>query len=796
MSKKYRRFIPLCFLSLFTSFCYAAQYYEIRGTVIDRITREPVPYASVAIWNSSFGSVADSIGQYRLVQIPPGIYRIQVSCLGYQTYTTPEFKVTTHNLLQDIELTESKTTLEEVSVTGNRFRHSTESPIAMRVIGVQEIEKSPGANRDISKVVSSFPGVASTVGNGYRNDLLVRGGGPMENRFFLDGVEIPNINHFSTQGASGGPMGIIDADFIREVSFYTGAFPANRGNALSSVLDFQLLDGSMEKNSFKFTLGASEAGFSSNGHIGKKTTYLVSVRQSYLQLLFMLLKMPFLPQYTDAQFKVKTRFSDAHELTILGIGGIDRMSLNKKIDEDDESKQYILSYIPKITQNTYTVGAVYKHYGGAHLQTVVVSHNFLNNKNVKYRDNDESSIENRMLYLNSDEAETHFRFENRSTWDDVGLNVGANLDYATYFCRNTQKIFTDSPRTIDYRTHLGILKWGVFGTVTYEIPRYRFSAAFGFRLDGNSYSARMSNPLRQFSPRLSLSYGFSPQWYVNANIGRYYQLPAYTTLGYKEENIYINKRNGIEYIRSDQAVAGVEYQPEKRASITLEGFYKKYDHSPLSLTDSIPLSCKGTDYGASGSEPVASTATGHAYGVELMIRWYGEKFNLLASYTWFRSEYKDPRTGKYIPSAWDNQHLATVTGTYRFPYHWDLGLKLRVMGGTPYTPYDLEKSSITGAWDATSRPYYNYSKYNSERLGVFTQTDIRLDKSFYLKGWMIGIYIDLQNVLNLKYNNPAVYVKDRDETYIGEDGQEHYVMKRIAQKSGTILPTLGVTIEF
>ena len=136
MSKKYRRFIPLCFLSLFTSFCYAAQYYEIRGTVIDRITREPVPYASVAIWNSSFGSVADSIGQYRLVQIPPGIYRIQVSCLGYQTYTTPEFKVTTHNLLQDIELTESKTTLEEVSVTGNRFRHSTESPIAMRVIGI------------------------------------------------------------------------------------------------------------------------------------------------------------------------------------------------------------------------------------------------------------------------------------------------------------------------------------------------------------------------------------------------------------------------------------------------------------------------------------------------------------------------------------------------------------------------------------------------------------------------------------------------------------------------------------
>lgn len=129
-----------------------------------------------------------------------------------------------------------------------------------------------------------------------------------KNRFYLDGVEIPNINHFSTQGASGGPVGLIDADLIRNVKFYSGAFPANRGNALSSVLDFSLRDGDMEHNSLKATLGASEVALTSNGHLGDKTSYLVSVRQSYLQMLFKVLGLPLLPAYTDASFKLKNAF--------------------------------------------------------------------------------------------------------------------------------------------------------------------------------------------------------------------------------------------------------------------------------------------------------------------------------------------------------------------------------------------------------------------------------------------------------------------------------------------------------
>ena len=785
------------FVFLFFIFisAYGAQTYSVKGVVTSRATGEGLPFVSMGIWNTPMGTMTDSLGNYFIGNLSPGMYRIQVSSVGYKTYVSPEFRISSYDYTLDIALEESQVALSEVSVVAAPFRSSIESPIAMRVIGVQEIEKSPGANRDISKVVNSFPGVASAVGNGYRNDLMIRGGGPSENKFFLDGVEIPNINHFSTQGASGGPVGIIDADLIREVNFYTGAFPVSRGNALSSVFDFKLLDGTPDKYTFKGTVGASEVALTSKGHIGNKTTYIVSVRQSYLQLLFSLLDMPFLPRYTDAQFKVKTRFSQEHELMVLGLGAIDDMKLNTETDPEDESKQYLLNYLPTIKQNTYTLGAVYKHYSGNHTQTVVLSRSFMNNSNIKYRDNDESSTDNLTLRLKSDEIENHLRFENRSLVGLFDLTAGFNVDYAVFRNNTFQRAFTDIPKEIRYKTDLGLFKWGIFATSGYKSADDRFSASFGFRLDACNYSSLTDNPFKQFSPRLSLSYNLIGNFFLNGSIGRFYQLPAYTTMGYQEDNVLINKSR-LKYICSDQAVVGVEYYINKWARLTVEGFYKKYTHSPLSLRDSIPLACKGTDYGVSGNEAASSTARGRAYGLEVMLRWFGMgRFTALASYTWYRSQFEDPATGIYIPSAWDYRHLFTLSGTYKLPKNWDIGLKFRLMGGAPYTPYDEYTSSLVPAWDATARPYYDYDRYNTGRLKTFYEADIRVDKSFYFKGVMLGFYVDLQNVLNFKYDNPPVLIST-GEKYVDNDGTERYRMKYIAQQSGVILPTLGITVEF
>ena len=459
-------------------------------------------------------------------------------------------------------------------------------------------------------------------------------------------------------------------------------------------MDFKLQDGNKEKFSLRGVLGASDIGVSANGPLGKKTTYQVSVRRSYLQFLFDMIGLPFLPTFTDAQFKIKHSFNPKNELTVLGLGAIDDMKLNTGMKDMSEKNQYILSYLPVVKQKTYTLGAVYKHYAGKNLYSVIISRSQTNNKNIKYKDNDESSEENLTLNYRSDEIENKLRSENIFRFPFFRLNVGGNLEYATYTNHTYQKQFTTTPKVINYHTDLGLLKWGLYATAIYESDNERFTASLGVRADANDYSPEMNNLLDQLSPRLSLSYRLFGAVYLNGNIGRYYELPPYTVLGFKDnQGNYLNKANRLTYIRSDQTGLGLEYRPSSYLKFSAEGFYKKYDQYPMSLVDSIPLASKGTDYGVLGNEAVSSTATGRAYGLELTGRWYNYKgLTFIASYTYVRSEFKDGRgSGKYIPSAWDNRHLFTFSGTYALPKNWDIGAKLRVVGGAPYTPYDVEK---------------------------------------------------------------------------------------------------------
>ena len=785
----------LLFCNITMSFLLAQPVHQVKGTVIDKSSRQPLEFINVMIVGLNKGGVTNAEGKFSIGQVPPGIYRLQASAIGYKTVTTPEYILSTRDLHIQIEMEENQTELEGVTVTASPFRRDIESPVSLRIIGLQEIEKSPGANRDISRIIQSYPGVAFSP-IGYRNDLIVRGGSPSENRFYLDGVEIPNINHFSTQGASGGPVGILNADLIREVNFYTGAFPTDKGNALSSVLDFKLRDGDMERNSLKATLGASEVSLASNGHLGKKTSYLVSVRQSYLQFLFDMLGLPFLPTFTDAQFKLKTRFDARNELTVLGLGGIDKMKLNTKAD--DEDNEYILSYLPKIQQETFTLGAVYRHYAGAHVQSVVASHSYLNNRNTKYQQNDESDPDHLMLRLRSTEQNTQLRLENSSSFRNWKVTVGTSLDYSQYSNTTFQKIYTDRAQTFDYHTYLGIMRRGLFGTVNYTSIDERFTASLGLRADANNYSAAMKDLSDQLSPRLSLSYQLTEHWSLSGNAGLYYQLPPYTALGFKNNNgLYANKY-ALRYMQVSQGSVGLNWRKGDTFEVSVEGFYKDYDKIPLSVADGIPLTCKGNDYGVIGNELLTSTAQGRSYGAELLLKWLiAKKLNLASSFTLFKSEYRTDKESEYIASAWDNRFIFNLRGTYNLPRHWSVGMKVSCIGGAPYTPYDADKSSLVTAWNAQGKPYYDYTRYNEERLPAFTQVDIRIDKTFYLKHCMLGFYIDLQNIAGSKLKQADVLmstgvIKNPDAPI----AEQRYVMKSLKQESGTLLPTLGITFEY
>ena len=247
-----------------------------------------------------------------------------------------------------------------------------------------------------------------------------------------------------------------------------------------------------------------------------------------------------------------------------------------------------------------------------------------------------------------------------------------------------------------------------------------------------------------------------------------------------------------------QTALGGEWRVNDRWAVSAEGFYKSYHRVPLSLADGVPLTCKGTDYGVVGNEALVSTAQGRAYGVEALVRWtLPERLNLTGSFTWYRSEYRADRHAAYVPSAWDNRWILNMSGTYDFPHRWSLGLRLSCIGGAPYTPYDEAASSYVSYWDAHGKSAYDYSRYNAERLPGYAQLDVRVDKEFFFRHWRLGLYLDLQNVTVSKLRQPDVFMSTgivaNPEAPLVE---QRYVMRRIEQVSGTLLPTLGVTVEF
>ena len=336
------RFI-LALLFLVPVMAHAQQKGIVKGRVFDSKNNEPGPFANVVIWKTTIGTAADENGYFRIENVPLGFNRLEVSSVGYNTKLSEEFMVNTASeRTVNVDLEESSVSLEQVTVKADPFRKTAVSPMSLQRIGIAEIEKNPGGNRDISKVLQSMPGVLSSPA--FRNDFIVRGGGPSENRFYLDDVELPNLNHFATQGASGGVVSIVNIDFVKEVNFYSGAFPADRGNLMSSLLDFKQISGNPDKIKVRGTLGATDFGVSLDGPLAPKTTFIMSARRSYLKFLFDMIGLPFLPVYNDVQFKTTTNLSPKSELTILGIGAYDVNNLNKNMKDPDDYQKYLLDY--------------------------------------------------------------------------------------------------------------------------------------------------------------------------------------------------------------------------------------------------------------------------------------------------------------------------------------------------------------------------------------------------------------------------------------------------------------------
>ena len=813
-------FYSIGLLLLFPFLVNAQSIGNLAGEVIDKNTQKPIYGAKIQLVNTKLVTTTDSLGKYTFRGIPTGQYHILINSLGNIAVNLYNVIVTSGNMsYSTTELLPDAVTLKEVTV-GNikkTVRAATlETPLSIQKLTAEEIKSSPGSNFDISKVVQSLPGItgSASTGLGFRNDIIVRGGAPNENVFYLDGIEIPVINHFTTQGSAGGPQGILNVSFLDEVKLSTSAFDAKYDNALSSVFEFKQKRGNSEKVQGNIRLGATEIASTLDGPLSKngKTTFLLSARRSYLQFLFKVLDLPIRPNFWDFQFKVTHNIDPKTTLTLLGVGAIDEFSFAAPKNATPE-KIYALNSGPSINQWSYTVGASLKKLINKGFWNLSISKNHLNNINERYQNNLGPDKGEKTLDYVSNEAGENLRFDITKSLIGIKWTTGLNIQNVNYDNTTKQLLQYNTLTTLNnntqignalslnYSTNLNFQKYGAFFQMGKRAFNNRLGISAGIRTDGDSFTNDGNEISKRISPRISVSYVLTDKINLNASIGKYYKMEPNTVLGFRDiNNNYINK--GTDYISSIHYVTGIEYIPSESTRFTGEIFYKKYNNVAISINKGVSLSNLGADFNILGNEPVISDGLGKSYGFELFAQQkLTDRFSGILSYSYFKSEYTNINN-TYIPSAWQNTHLISITGGYKFKNNWELGIKFRYQGGTPYTPYDMNLSKINFATLGVG--VLDYTKINSQTNQPYHSSDMRVDKKYNYKKTTLDFYIDITNWYGAKSVAPPFYVftangdgsfKTTDGNPLKKDGS-NAIPKLFDNNQVFVTPTFGFIWEF
>ncbi len=786
----------------------------IRGNVKDKNTQEVIIGAVVSVEGTAYGAATDTAGNYKIT-LPVGAYRLKATTIGYTSLFKENIQVSSGNAQTlNFELEDASSQLKEVSVTFQKGKSAVATdmvtPLSVQQLTTEEIKSNPGGNFDVSKVVQTLPGVGGSYGGAQRNDIVVRGGAPNENVYYLDGIEIPIFNHFQTQGSSGGATGLLNVSFIEDVKFTSSAFDAKYDNVLASTFVIKQRDGNPEKISGNLRVSATETATTLEGPLGKKTNFLASARVSYLKYLFMALDLPIRPDFWDFQYKVKHTINEKTTLTAIGLGAIDRFTFAPTKKSTPENI-YITRSQPYIHQWNYTTGIILKRLINKGFINFALSRNMYYNSIDKFED--EQKVESkRTLRLQSQEIENKFRFDYNKYISGWKISAGAVAQYVKYntdlYSQLTNSIKDSAGNIIlpavkvNFASDVKFFKYGVFGSVSKNMFKERLLLSFGIRTDMNSFMNNGNNALNTLSPRLSGAYHLNPKFDITASVGRYFKIPTYTTLGFKDaNNEFVNK--SMKYIESNHLVIGTQYLPNNSLRFTLEGFYKQYNNYPVSAKTGVSLANLGADFGSIGSEKINSIGKGKTYGFEFFVQQKLIKnVFYVFSYTFVRSLFSG-YDGKLISSSWDNQHLISSTFFYQFGKGWQLGLKYRMAGGAPYTPFDFVASQQN--YVLLGSGILDNTKLNTQKLKLYNQLDLRVDRRMNFKKTALDLYIDIQNVtmfeqqyapyFTFKRNADNTDFETTDGKSLKQDGSNG-VPLILDNRSLNVTPTIGFIFEF
>jgi len=781
------KYISFFFIFLIaSSFSFAQVKTSIRGNVVDE-KGAPIFAASIYL-NNSQGTFSEEDGTFQITNVVPGSYNLTASFVGFDSQTKFNIIIKSKgNRSFNFILIESSESLEEVVVSNkNTISRPKETPLSTQSLSAVEIATYPGGNNDVVQVAQSLPGVSPSVG-GFRNDLIIRGGAPNETVYYLDGVEVPNINHFATQGSAGGPVGLLNVSFINDVTLSTSAFGSQYDNPLSGVLQFKQRDGNKERFNTNIRVSATDAAFTFEGPLFKNkkkksnTSFLLSVRRSYLQALFKLIGLPIRPDYWDYQYKLSHQIDKYNNLYFIGLGSVDDFTVEAPEDYDEEA-QAVLEQAPFIKQKTNSIGVTWRKRfkdGSGYMESTL-SNNRLENIFTNYLDPEN---ETGIIFRNDAiESETKLRHQLTKFLNDWKITAGFNLQHS-FYTNNT----TNNADAIFYTSEINFMKYGFFTNATRSFFDEKFDISVGFRMDDDSFTTS-SGLFSNFSPRLSLSYEFLEDWRISATTGRYFKIAPYTILGFRDSNGILSNKDS-DYTQSEHYVIGLQHYLNPAASVSLEGFYKKYSNYPVSVLDQISLANKGADFEVLGNEDVETIGNGRSYGLEFQ---YQQKllnnFYSIFSYTYFFSEFTGFETDIYTPSVWDSRHLISFVGGYKLKKNWEISSRYRFAGQTPYVPTNL---------DATLASYpeiiLDYTRLGEEKLATFSQLDIRVDKKWNYNKYSLNIFFEVQNVLGQSIPRPNEYGLSRD---MNGNLNNPLSLSQINQDTSTSIPSIGIVVDF
>ena len=765
---------------------------SVTGRVLNAATGTPVAGAQVAVVAVPAGAAGparattDDDGRFTVRGVPFGVARVEVRALGYAPRAVPDVAVGAGKPAEvRVDLAPAPARLAAVDVRPAYFPTlpPPSAPVSTQTFAAEEVRRAPGAQEDVIGVLGALPGVAAPNRPG-RNDLVVRGGAASENLFVVDGLEVPNLNHFGVQGSSAGAVALVPVALVRDVTVSAGGFGVRDGDRVSSVTRLELREGSRERRSGEVNLAATGLGAVAEGPLGGRATYLVSARRSYFDLLFEALDAGAVPSYTDVTVKLVARPSARDRVSLLAVGAADRFRFRAAKTDSRYDNSFVApqqdQYIAGLTWQrtlarggqprgtwTTTLGRTWSRFRTAQLDTLVPA----------------GGAAAEVFRANSTEPETSLRTEVAyQATPRLGLELGAlgkSAPGSRFAVRLPGAVRADAagvPRPLDRDTTFTATRGAAFAQAAVQLAA-PLRLTLGVRADRYAFLDEAGGGATRVAPRASLTWTAGGRTTWSAAAGRYWQAPPLIWLAGDAAN-----PRTLRPLRADHLVLGVQRLVREDLKVQVEAYAKRYGDVAARVFRPQAVLQPAARFGdvfydiPFGLEPLASTGRGTVRGVDALVQKklsdvpvYGV-LALSASRSRFRGLDGVDRRGAY-----DTPVSASLLAGWRPTARWEFAARGRAASGLPYTPFD-ESGPRRGQLD--------FTRYNAGgRLPTFATLDLRADRRYTVRGRTVGAYLDVQNAT--ARGNVSVYVWD--------PLTDRPLFERPIT---TPLPTLGVNVQF